>query len=262
MNLFVGPDWNNQIDTLLFFVAAIFSVTAGGANLFRIPFLHREGGLLSYSKFAKGAKFGIDVPSRLGMFLLYFPAFAYGYYRYNTGHGKRADLIASMILVHFLKRCLECLFLHKYSGKMPLASSAFISFFYTLLAFGCMHVVEKMPQSGFEEWTEVYGIRLFIVGISGNFYHHWLLATLRKPGEKGYKIPRGGCFEFVAAPHYFFELIGWYGITLASQHSLVGLFAIAMSIYLFDRAIGQSEWNRRKIRGYPKSRKNIIPFLF
>lgn len=39
------------------------------------------------------------------------------------------------------------------------------------------------------------GSLMFVVGQLGNLYHHYLLATLRKPGEKGYKVPRGGLFE-------------------------------------------------------------------
>lgn len=215
---------------------------------------------MTYSKFAKNVKFGFSVPSRLGMFLLYAPACAYGMSRLDQGG--RARTIAIMITVHFLKRCLECLFVHKYSGKMPVASSVFISFFYTLLAFSCSYFTESTPTSEFEGWCEVWGYRLFFVGILGNGYHHYLLATLRKPGEKGYKVPRGGGFEYVATPHYFFELIGWYGVSIASQHSMVFLFSVAMTVYLFDRAVGQDEWNRRKIRGYPKSRKIIVPFVF
>ena len=194
------------------------------------------------------------------MFMLYFPACVYAVTRLEqTG---RARVIAIMVMVHFLKRCLECLFVHRYSGKMPVASSAFISFFYTLLAFSCSYFTESVATGKFENWCEVWGYRLFFVGILGNGYHHYLLATLRKPGEKGYKVPRGGFFEFVATPHYFFELIGWYSISLASQHAMVFLFAFAMSVYLFDRAVAQSDWNRRKIPGYPKSRKVIVPFVF
>ena len=51
-----------------------FSVFAGLANVLNIPFFKRDGGLLSYSKFAAGVKLGITVPSRLGMTLVYFPA--------------------------------------------------------------------------------------------------------------------------------------------------------------------------------------------
>ena len=97
----------------------------------------------------------------------------------------------------------------------------------------------------------------------GNFYHHFLLATLRNPGEKAYKVPTGGLFEYVAAPHYLFEIIGWYGMAIASQHSINLLTCVGMTVYLFERATAQSEWNRKNLKDkYPLSRKHIVPFIF
>eukprot|EP00555_Chaetoceros_dichaeta_P007428 CAMPEP_0198270584 /NCGR_PEP_ID=MMETSP1447-20131203/45615_1 /TAXON_ID=420782 /ORGANISM="Chaetoceros dichaeta, Strain CCMP1751" /LENGTH=66 /DNA_ID=CAMNT_0043962685 /DNA_START=94 /DNA_END=291 /DNA_ORIENTATION=+ len=64
----------------------------------------------------------------------------------------------------------------------------------------------------------VVGTGLFAVGIIGNFYHHYLLATLRSSGDsqskKRYVAPNGGLFDYVAAPHYLFELILWLGISI------------------------------------------------
>lgn len=88
------------------------------------------------------------------------------------------------------------------------------------------------------------------------------LRCSRKPGETGYKVPRGGLFELVAAPHYLFELVGWAGVAVASQHALCAGFFAAMALYLADRAVAQSEWNRRKLEDYPKVRKHLVPFVF
>ncbi|CAJ1968999.1 unnamed protein product [Sphenostylis stenocarpa] len=43
-------------------------------------------------------------------------------------------------------------------------------------------------------------IVMFVVGIIGNFYHHYLLSNLREKGENEYKIPKGGLLEFVICP--------------------------------------------------------------
>lgn len=51
---------------------------------------------------------------------------------------------------------------------------------------------------------EYAGVVLFLVGILGNFYHHFLLSKLRVKGDKGYKIPKGGLFSLVICPHYLF----------------------------------------------------------
>jgi very-long-chain enoyl-CoA reductase len=46
-----------------------------------------------------------------------------------------------------------------------------------------------------------------------------ILANLRKPGEKGYKIPRGFLFEYFTCANYTMEVFGWLLFTIAVQVS-------------------------------------------
>ena len=107
---------------------------------------------------------------------------------------------------------------------------------------------------------------LFLIGISGNFYHHNILASLRNGNSNNlkYVAPRGGLFNYVAAPHYMFELIGWFGIAVAADHMNAYLVFTTMASYLAGRAASQNEWNRSKFSeiDWPIKRKNMIPFLF
>ena len=72
-------------------------------------------------------------------------------------------------------------------------------------------------------------------GRFGNLYHHYLLRTLRdddsnKKKNQKYKVPMGGFFSAcggVAAPHYLFELISWWGIGVCTRHFISFLFNIA-----------------------------------
>jgi very-long-chain enoyl-CoA reductase len=198
------------------------------------------------------------------MFLLYAPSALLGVHLLGS-HGtmfSRADICAILMILHFVKRCLECLFLHKYSGTMPLATSMTIAPSYSVFCWIICAYTQTVPDTFFSEYTLPLGISLFVTGTAGNFYHHYLLATLRKPGEKGYKVPKGGFFEYVAAPHYLFELIAWLGVSLVSQHFLSFLCFLGMTAYLIDRSIAQAEWNRKKMESYPKERKNMLPFVF
>lgn len=272
------PDMNQPLDVAVVAFFAIMTVVAGTANRWQIPFLTREGGLLTYAKFAEGVTFGFAVPSRVGMTLLYTPACAIGLYnlqRLTKGNilEDRAALASLLMVMHFGKRMLECLFLHKYSGTMPLATSPFIAFYYSVVSFCCTHYSGMSPPfaaSGAQGWAFCFfGLQCFVVGQGGNLYHHYLLATLREPGETEYKVPRGGFFDLwggVACPHYFFELIAWLGVALVSQHVVPVMILICMTVYLFDRAVAQSEWNWEKFGDegveYPKSRKHIIPMVF
>ncbi len=108
---------------------------------------------------------------------------------------------------------------------------------------------------------------LFAIGIAGNYYHHLLLARLRDhklSGDSKYIAPKGGLFDYVATPHYLFELIGWLGIAVVSQQMNAYLGFAGMASYLSGRASLQNEWNRAKFskEDWPESRKNLVPFLF
>jgi very-long-chain enoyl-CoA reductase len=261
---FTSPDLNNPLDQSVVALTVFFTLFGGLGNVLNIPFFTRDGGLLTYSKFAKGVVLGPTVPSRVGMTLVYAPACyfgvsALGKMSSQTLWTHRTALTSAMMVAHFGKRTLECLFLHSYSGGMPLASSLFISFFYSILSVSNSHYAAfSPPLTGFPS----VGFALFLVGTLGNLYHHVLLANLRKPGETGYKVPRGGWFEYVAAPHYFFELMGHLGVAMTTQHFVsLGMFT-GMAAYLVERSMAQSAWNRKKIEDYPRDRKNIVPMLF
>ena len=63
------------------------------------------------------------------------------------------------------------------------------------------------------------GLGLYVVGEAGNCFHHRILAALRaSDSDTKYMPPSGGLFELVAAPHYLFELVAWWGIGLVAMH--------------------------------------------
>ena len=66
-------------------------------------------------------------------------------------------------------------------------------------------------------------------------------------GKTEYKPPAGGLFEYVSAPHYLFELVGWFGIALAAEHLNAFLVAACMTSYLSGRAVATSRWNRQPV---------------
>jgi len=213
------------------------------------------------------------VGSRTGMLLFYSPSLVVSVFLPACGIVSHT-LGNYLCMIHFLKRVLEVLLLHKYSGSVALGLSSTIGFYYALLSamVACVATLEPSPDAMYA------GICLFAVGIIGNFYHHFLLANLRlavhdnnnidaKPsssaGEKRYFVPRGGLFKFVAAPHYLFELIGWLGIAIVCNHANAYLIFASMASYLGGRSVSQNNWNRKKFpKEWPRTRKNLIPFLF
>ncbi|XP_042853748.1 3-oxo-5-alpha-steroid 4-dehydrogenase 1 isoform X1 [Panthera tigris] len=105
------------------------------------------------------------------------------------------------------------------------------------------------------------GFCLWLIGMLINIHSDHILRNLRKPGETGYKIPRGGLFEYVTAANYFGEVVEWCGYALASWSVQGGAFAAFTFCILVSRAQQHHQWYLEKFEDYPKFRKIIIPFL-
>lgn len=95
-----------------------------------------------------------------------------------------------------------------------------------------------------------------------NIHSDHILRNLRKPGDTGYKIPRGGLFEYVTAANYLGEIVEWFGFALASWSPAGGAFALFTISTLLTRARQHHQWYHEKFEDYPKSRKILIPFVY
>ncbi|PPD79943.1 hypothetical protein GOBAR_DD23137 [Gossypium barbadense] len=154
---------------------------------------------LKYSKFfnasSSSSSISFKVPSRVGMFLIYTPAFLVGvasFWLFPDGDF-RFLLLKSAITIHFFKRILEVIFIHKYSGEMSLDTIIIILVSYFFVSLSLIYT-QTFNQGRSEPSIDLkyLGIVLFLIGISGNFYHHCILSQLRTKGDKEYKIPKGG----------------------------------------------------------------------
>lgn len=231
---------------------------------------------MPYSKFAmttsEQKKSTAMVPSKIGMLIIYVPAtivaFVYQFLLPLIPSMSYEPTIAGwMTFVHFLKRDAEVLFLHKYSGQTQLNVARMIAVSYAVNTL--MICLLSNTDLATSDLCFKLGTLLFGTGSLGNFYHHSLLARLRSKGDgktqvKEYKAPKGGLFEYVAAPHYFFELVAWSGIAVASQQLTSYLILLSMTVYLSARSRNQNNWNKKKFeeKDWPSSRKNLIPFVY
>ena len=230
----------------------------------------------TYSKFAKVAADDDSSrtwPSRLAMMVIYTPALLLAL---AVSHGLAPDSVgvagrevglpgptaaSALMVVHFGKRCLEVMLLHSYSGRTDRGTPTMIGVFYALTALLICVCGDQTRGNGGSRT----GAALFLAGLAGNFYHHLLLAALRSGDcERRYVPPRGGLFSLVAAPHYLFELVGWLGVALVVDHVNAYLVVLSMSSYLAGRSVAQNEFNRLKFdeKEWPRSRRNLIPFVF
>ena len=213
--------------------------------------------MMAYSKFrpAKG------IPTRVGMFILYFLpllAVTISALPYLFSSSMIQIIVFAAVFIHFAKRVLESLFLHKYSGPIGLFTTLMIAGFYSLAAY-MIGYLNRQPIPSVDAWFYI-GAVLFLAGILGNFIHHKILADLRK-STLDYIIPTGGLFNMVICPHYLFEIVAWLGIFLLSRHLASLLILIFIIGYLTARSIRTLNWYHEKFSEFPAGKKALIPFI-
>jgi 3-oxo-5-alpha-steroid 4-dehydrogenase 1 len=238
-------------------LAAAFGVLEASGR-FHIP----------YSKFRSGA----SINSRLGWFVAYLvPLLVYVGLQMAAGNPRSPyhwALLAGMVF-HFGKRCLESLFLHKYSKPTGAVAYLLIIWAYStmVLAGGWFQTHDVTPAQGWAPGLrpQLYaGAAIFLCGQAINFYHHLLLARLRPAGAagQGYRVPRGGLFQWVACPHYLGEIVSWVGYAVMSGLPPAWGNAIVIVVYLGARSRSTLRWYRDNLPDWPARRRALIPFLF
>jgi len=174
----------------------------------------------------------------------------------------RLLLVALALSLLFDKRLLEVLFVQKFSGTTTANTVAFITNAYFLNTIILLYAQLWVTAQGFAAPTPNLkwpGLALFLVAITGNGYHHWLLANLRKGSNMGYMAPQGGLFGVFVCPHYVCEILSFVGIALISQTLVACSLAALVSFYLTSRSASTKKWYLKKIDGFPKERCVLIP---
>jgi 3-oxo-5-alpha-steroid 4-dehydrogenase 1 len=221
-----------------------------------------------YGRHAR-AGWGPTVPDRVGWMLMESPSLLYFAWIYTRG-AHRADaaplVLFGLWMAHYGHRTLIYPFRLRSTGKrMPVVIVLMAVAFNVLNCSINARWISELgayPAGWLSDPRFVVGVVLFAFGMAVNFDADRRLFALRAPGETGYKIPRGGLYEWVTSPNYLGELIEWTGWALASW-SLGGLaFAVYTFANLAPRAVAHHAWYRQEFPEYPKGRKALVPFLY
>lgn len=192
-------------------------------------------------------------------------------YIYKGGSAEASTLQAMSciaITVHFLKRELETLFVHRFSNAtMPARNIFKNSFHYWVLAGFLIAYFTYSPTSITAQednrWIAAPALTLYTIGELGNLQTHLTLRGLRSAGGTERGIPRGFGFDLVTCPNYMFETIAWLGILLLNQSWSTAVFIIV--------AVGQMAlWAKKKEQRYrkelgskyPKKRYTMLPGIW
>ena len=107
----------------------------------------------------------------------------------------------------------------------------------------------------------IIGAVIFFIGMAINMQSDNILLNLRKGGETGYHIPKGGGYRWVSCPNYFGEIIEWTGFAIASWSPGSLAFALWTMSNLIPRALSSHAWYQKTFDEYPKERRAVLPFL-
>ncbi|RDW82462.1 hypothetical protein BP6252_03574 [Coleophoma cylindrospora] len=176
-------------------------------------------------------------------------------------------LSMAMIIVHFLKREYETLFVHKFSlATMPARNIFKNCFHYWVLSGLYLAYFIYAPtsytarESGIFDLLNMVGVALYVFGELSNLYTHQVLSNLRSPGGTERGIPKGFGFDIVTCPNYMFEIIAWLGVVLVTKSLSTVIFTGAGLWQMQQWGIGKEKKYRSEFGDkYKKKRYAVIP---
>lgn len=215
---------------------------------------------------------GPMVDNKLGWFIMEMPSFLIMLYFLIYGTYSLASyawILFALWLFHYMNRTfIYPLRIKATSKKMPLfivlnailfnvMNAGLNGYFLAELADPANYGAEWLTSGNF-----IVGIFLFILGMTINWISDGILINLRKPGETGYKIPKGFLFDYISSPNLFGEVIEWAGFALMAWNFPALTFMVWTMANLIPRAKNHHDWYKEKFEDYPKKRKVIFPFIY
>jgi len=171
-----------------------------------------------------------------------------------------------MIVLHFVKREYETLYIHKFSlATMPVLNIFKNSAHYWFLsglniAYWIYSPSSWTAKSGpTMDYLNVAGIILYIFGEASNLHTHITLSNLRSVGGTERGIPKGYGFDLVTSPNYLFETIAWIGISLVTKSASTVIFLVIAYVgSMHPWAVKKEKALRAEFPDTYKKKRNVI----
>lgn len=206
---------------------------------------------------ARAAWIAMEAPASLG--------FLYVYLLGSRRGAPAAIALLALWQAHYAHRAFVYPFRARGGRPMPLAVAMMGAVFNLCNAYLNARQLSELgvyPLAWLWDPRFLIGASLFVVGVAINLRADEALRALRAPGETGYKIPRGGLYEYVSSPNYLGELIAWTGWAVATWSLAGAAFALFSAANLVPRAATHHAWYRSNFDEYPAERRALIPFVW
>ncbi|OWF54338.1 3-oxo-5-alpha-steroid 4-dehydrogenase 1-like [Mizuhopecten yessoensis] len=221
-----------------------------------------------YGRYTRGG-WGLQINGKLAWFLQEIPSILVPLYLLLITDSPRIShtpnrILLSCFIIHYLQRALIFPFLIR--GGKPTPLVPFVLALVFCLANGYVQAGHLLYHAEFGDRStfnpQFYlGLVMFFAGMFINIHSDHILRNLRKPGEKGYKIPQGGMFKYVSGANFFGEMCEWCGFAVACGTLPAYSFALFTVCNIGPRACQHHRYYLEKFEDYPKERKAVIPFL-
>lgn len=216
---------------------------------------------------------GPTVGNRLGWIVMESPVFVAMLLLWLLSP-RRADtapmVMALLFEIHYFQRSFIFPMLMRGRSRMPLviiASGVIFNLINAYMIGGWLFYVS--PESAYPpSWLHspqfIIGTVVYFVGMWINLRSDSIIRHLRRPGDTGHYIPRGGMFRYVTSANYFGELTEWVGFAILTW-SLGGLtFAVWTFANLAPRARALHRRYESEFGDQYRSlhRRYLLPYLY
>eukprot|EP00055_Hartaetosiga_balthica_P010547 m.45389 g.45389 ORF g.45389 m.45389 type:complete len:287 (-) comp7216_c0_seq2:160-1020(-) len=221
---------------------------------------------------SKSTSFSFHIPGKLAWIVQESPSVLFGWVMilFHLTNAQSMASIPNLILLglfqlHYIHRTF--IFPFQLKGKPSELSIVFMAFIFCMLNGYLQHMwllkLHVYPESWVYDPRFIIGILLFFLGMGINIHSDYTLLGLKKSSKnQGYKIPRGGMFEYVSGANFFGEILEWTGFAIASWSLPALTFAVFTMSNIGPRGYQHHLWYHEKFEDYPKNRKAIIPFVW
>ncbi|KAG6336375.1 hypothetical protein ID866_2732 [Astraeus odoratus] len=189
-------------------------------------------------------------------------------------HSTLQRFVYALVMIHFVKRELETLFVHRFShDTMPVINIFKNSAHYHLLSGLVLALSVYSPNFGAlspyirgtirDDPSFIWACTIvWIFAEMSNLITHIKLRNLRPVGTRKRAIPYGYGFSLVSFPNYFFETLAWLTIAVMTGSYMAWVFLVVATGQMYIWAAKKHRAYKKEFgSAYPKGRKAMFPFI-